>query len=219
MSQSEIAALLKKAPLFAELSAVSLGHLAKRCTRFQAAEGRVLFSEGDPGSSLVILVSCEVDVVKQFPEGPRKIATRGPGEVVGDMALLDGQPRSATIVVSKAGELIRLDKGGFESAIRSSPAMAIALLQVLASRLRAAEMPAGRHVSLRARVASWLAAHAAEGRPVKVSKTAVAEELGARRESVSRVFSELKAARLVGLKGRDVRVLDAEGLEDVIEAG
>ncbi len=100
--------------------------------------GAVVFEEGDPGSRMYVIQSGEVRIVKRV--GPRSIelARLGAGEAFGEMALLEGQPRSATAIVDAPGRILEIDEAAFADLVRSEGEIALRLLRRLSSRLREA---------------------------------------------------------------------------------
>lgn len=97
-----------------------------------AEPGQVLCREGAPGDSFYLIIAGEAQVLK----GERVMTTLGPGEVFGEMALLTGEPRSATIVALTSMELYQLRRAHFNNALTRSPHLATALSRALARRLR-----------------------------------------------------------------------------------
>lgn len=95
-------------------------------------EGEVLCEEGDLGDALYLIVEGEAEVVKD----QRVMTTLGPGEAFGEMALLTGEPRSATVIARTAMELYKLKQDHFDNVLTWSPRMAWALSRALARRLR-----------------------------------------------------------------------------------
>ncbi|HCF56486.1 MAG TPA: Crp/Fnr family transcriptional regulator [Myxococcales bacterium] len=101
-------------------------------------KGTVLFDEGEPGDRMFVIHSGRVEVVKRVGSERLTIAELGPGESVGEMAILDGQPRSASAVVCEDAVLVVLDSRTFESLIRQSGEIAVRILRKLSQRLREA---------------------------------------------------------------------------------
>ncbi|MBD0344546.1 MAG: cyclic nucleotide-binding domain-containing protein [Coleofasciculus sp. Co-bin14] len=99
-----------------------------------AQPGDVLCQEGSPGDYFYMIVDGEAEVRK----GQKVLSTIGPGEVFGEMALLTGEPRSATVVASTPMELYQLHQEHFDNILTWSPHMAWALSRALARRLRLA---------------------------------------------------------------------------------
>jgi len=98
--------------------------------------GAVIFEEGDPGSRMYVIQSGEVRILKRV--GPREItlARLGAGEAFGEMALLEGQPRSATAIVEAPARILEIDEVAFADLVRNNGEIALRLLRRLSARLR-----------------------------------------------------------------------------------
>ena len=93
---------------------------------------QTIFERGEPGTHLFVVVEGEVEVVF---EG-RVLATHGPGEIFGEMAIIDAEPRSATAVARTDCRLAAIDEKRFTYLVQSQPFFALDLLRVMAERLR-----------------------------------------------------------------------------------
>jgi len=94
--------------------------------------GTVLCREGAPGNALFLIVEGDADIFK----GPQLMAQLGAGEMFGEMALLTGEERSATVIARTPMELYELDKGDFDAMLSHAPQLASGLSRILARRLR-----------------------------------------------------------------------------------
>ena len=133
--------VLGRVPLFAGVPArhvrkiATLGSLA----RFEAKEPIV--NAGDPGEAFYVILSGRAKVRRA---SGRAVAELGPGAYFGEMALLDGAPRSATIVAATGTACLMLTRKRFTKVLRDEPTVALALLRTLAARVRELEAsPAG----------------------------------------------------------------------------
>jgi CRP-like cAMP-binding protein len=129
--------VLAQVPLFQGLSRRHLRRIASLARTKRFAAGTRIVRAGDPGNAFYVIIDGSVRVIP--PTG--KSLIRGAGECFGEMALLDGGPRSAD--VSAADEVLALTIGSaaFAKLLKSEPQLSFALLRVLATRLRAAEKP------------------------------------------------------------------------------
>jgi CRP-like cAMP-binding protein len=98
--------------------------------------GAVVFEEGDPGSRMYVIQSGEVRIVKRVGGRDITLARLGGGEAFGEMALLEGQPRSATAVVEAAARILVIDEAAFADLVRRNGEIALRLLRRLSARLR-----------------------------------------------------------------------------------
>jgi len=128
--------VLGRVPLFARVPArhvrkiASLGSLA----RFEAKEPIV--NAGDPGEAFYVILSGRAKVRRA---SGRAVAELGPGAYFGEMALLDGAPRSATIVAETRTACLMLTRQRFAKVLRDEPSVALAVLRTLAARVRELE--------------------------------------------------------------------------------
>jgi CRP-like cAMP-binding protein len=131
------AQLLAQLPLFAALAPAHQAELADLLRRRRYAPDEVIFHEGDPGAALYIIESGAVAVRLSSYEGKEVVlALLGRGDVLGELALLDGEPRSADAVARESTQLLALQRDDFLRFLTASPPAAISLLAVLSRRLR-----------------------------------------------------------------------------------
>jgi CRP-like cAMP-binding protein len=98
--------------------------------------GAVVFEEGDPGSRMYVIQSGEVRIVKRVGARDITLARLGGGEAFGEMALLEGQPRSASAVVEASARILVIDEAAFADLVRRNGEIALRLLRRLSARLR-----------------------------------------------------------------------------------
>src|SRR5688572_15293694 len=133
----EIAAALQRVPLFASLSPSQLAELARVARRFNYARDETIFFQEDDGDTFYVILSGQVKVSVTSPDGQEAILVMlDAGESFGEFALLDDQPRSATIEATQRTEVLTLRKDDFHRLLRQMPDIAIGLLRVLTKRLR-----------------------------------------------------------------------------------
>jgi serine phosphatase RsbU (regulator of sigma subunit) len=128
---------LRGVPLFAGLDPLHLRKLARRMRAQVFEGGQTIFQRGDPGDSLFVICHGRVRIELPSDDGPplplRKLAQ---GEFFGEMALLDGQARSASAVAIEPTQTLVLHLGDFHEFLRISPQAAIQILSLLSERLR-----------------------------------------------------------------------------------
>ena len=130
---AQIEALLRVG-LFSELSKRQLGHVAKVTYQSTYAAGDVVIKEQDTGHKLVLIVRGQAKVVR----GGRRIASAGPGDAVGEIALIDGMPRSASVVAETPLETLLIFRTEFRKLLDEIPGLWEKLLLAQTARLRAA---------------------------------------------------------------------------------
>lgn len=130
---------LRRHALFSGLPEAELAHLVMMGREIELGVGDVLMKEGDPGDSLYVIMEGEVEVTKQSGSSEVVIAQRGVGDVIGEIALLDNDPRSATVRSLSKSRLFRIDQESFHELLEKSPTAARAILKTVTVRLRATE--------------------------------------------------------------------------------
>lgn len=124
---------LRDIPLFERCSKSELQTIARVVDEVSLPAGRVLMAEGDRGRELFLLVSGEVDVRRKG----RKIATLGPGAMVGEMALVSNTPRRATVTTLTPVAALVIADHDFRGILKQNPGLQAKVLQSLADRLAA----------------------------------------------------------------------------------
>jgi CRP-like cAMP-binding protein len=127
--------LLAGVPLFAELSGADLKRIASVAKRMRYREGAVVVEEGTTGGRFFVIQSGKARVVSKG----RTHATLGPGAYFGELSVLDGEPRSASVVAAEPLEVWSIADFNFRPLLKDRPALALKLLVALTSRLRRAE--------------------------------------------------------------------------------
>jgi uncharacterized membrane protein len=141
--------LLAGIPLFALLDDNERAKLAERLDDERHAAGSTIFAAGDPGETMYILVSGEVDISFRNDTGRQvNMETITPGAFFGEISLLDGGPRTATATVTKDAEALVVDRGDLDDFLRTCPAAALDLLAATGRRLRDSAMRL-RHTATR----------------------------------------------------------------------
>jgi CRP/FNR family transcriptional regulator, cyclic AMP receptor protein len=134
-NRSQKVEVLKGIPLFSYLSKKQLEEVARHADELEVEAGRVLAEEGSQGRDLFVIVSGSATISRQG----ETIATLRPGDFVGEMSLLDGKPRSATVVADEPMALLVIMAREFEPLLLHIPELSVRLLRAMAQRLRAAD--------------------------------------------------------------------------------
>ena len=130
---------LKRVSMFEDLDQRSLEAIANAAVEQRYETGQEIVRQGDTGVGAFIIRSGKVDIVQDREGKEQKIATLGPGDVFGEMALLDEFPRSATVRAVEPTVCLGIQRWHFRGILESHPQIALALLPVLTKRLRNAE--------------------------------------------------------------------------------
>jgi CRP/FNR family cyclic AMP-dependent transcriptional regulator len=137
MSLQQEFEVLRRVPFFAEIEPAKLKLLAFMSERAGFDDGKVLFRQGDPGDAAYLIIDGQVEIVLEGPAGPVTVATLGANEIVGDMAILTGAPRNATVRAKGRLVALRIAKDPFMRMVREFPNMAVSIMQELAHRIEA----------------------------------------------------------------------------------
>ncbi len=137
MSLQQEFEVLRRVPFFAEIEPAKLKLLAFMSERAGFDDGKILFRQGDPGDAAYLIIDGQVEIVLEGPAGPVTVATLGANEIVGDMAILTGAPRNATVRAKGRLVALRIAKDPFMRMVREFPNMAVSIMQELAHRIEA----------------------------------------------------------------------------------
>ena len=132
-------ALLRRVPLFAELSEEDLTSIADGGQPVELAGGDLLAGEGEPGDALFVILSGELQVVKRSRTTEVPIAILGPGEIVGEMAIFEAQPRMATVRAVSPARVIRIARDEILELLSTRPSATLSMLRTVMGRLRSTE--------------------------------------------------------------------------------
>jgi CRP-like cAMP-binding protein len=131
----EIMALLEKVEMFSPLSKPELKELVEHLSVKSYAAGEVPVRQGEPGDSFYVIKSGRVNVImEKSPDDTAVVATLGPGNFFGEMSLLTGATRTASIHVMDDAELIVIDKESFGITLVNNPSIAESLSHILSER-------------------------------------------------------------------------------------
>ncbi len=221
-------ALLKRVALFSHLKDEVLNGLASHLRRRAFRKGTVIFHQDQVGDALYIVESGRVRIFRSAEDGQEiTYDNLGPGDGFGEMALLDGQPRSASAVTEEDSITHTLSRPDFQDFLVQSPEMAGALLEQLSTRLRNVMHQAEtlaffdvharvRHVLLGLARRYGLKENGAVLLNVELTQAELATMVGATRERVNRVLASLRSQGLVELRGKKMVILDPKRLSEGI---
>jgi CRP/FNR family transcriptional regulator, cyclic AMP receptor protein len=135
-SRRSTIALLERVPMFAGLSRRHLRRLASLVDDVRFRDRRVIVEAGVPGNTFYVIADGRAKVYRSKVPTGRPLARLGPGDFFGEMALLDGGPRSATVVAEGDVTAVRLSRSAFRKVVAREPALALSIMAELAARLR-----------------------------------------------------------------------------------
>lgn len=135
MSLKDEIEMLRRVPLFADVSPAKLKLLAFTSDRVNYEAGQVLFYQGDQGDAAYVLLSGSADILINSPSGEIKVGSIGPNDIVGEIAILCDVGRTSTIKVTAPVAALRIWKDHFLKLLAEFPEIAIEIMRMLASRL------------------------------------------------------------------------------------
>lgn len=139
----EIKDIVRDAPLFAGLNTQEINAMCSFMSCYAAGKGGVLVHEGEPGSALMVVLTGSVDVVKQLADGESvRMTTIWPGQVFGELSLIDSQCYVATCVANEPADFAVLTRAGLNEMLLRHPRLGnkllLLLLNLFTERLRRA---------------------------------------------------------------------------------
>lgn len=213
-----------RSPLLANLPPDALSRLAGSARRRCYRRGEVIFHQGDPGDSLHFLTDGRVKVVLDAETGEEAvIAILSPGDCFGELALIDGEPRSATVMTLEAVQTVSLSRADFMTFIRDNPPAAERMMVTLASMVRKADESMADLVflDLEGRLVKKLLELAdAHGRDVDgaieielpMTQEDLAAMIGATRASVNKLLGWYEDQGAIQRRGRRIAIFDQDRL-------
>jgi len=190
--------------------------IAGRGTKVHFDIGEVLLHRGDLGRHRYAIRTGEVLVTATSSQGATVVlGRRGPGSVLGELAALEGAPRSATVRAATPVSAIVLQANDLETLLREEPDLALAELRRLSRQLRGlTQRYAMRSEELRTRLASLLFTHAVEtdGPVFRSTREELAGWVGATREATIRALRDLETQGAISLRRGAVEIVDQDQL-------
>jgi CRP-like cAMP-binding protein len=210
-------------PFFAGLSPAELESIVRFARAERRERGERIFAKGDPGQGLLAVVSGSVKVSVPSSEGREVVLNIvRDGDIFGEIALLDGRPRTADAVAWTDCELLALDRRDFLPVLREAPELALKLMEVLCERLRQTteQVEDLMFLDLPGRLAKVLLrlAPPQEGEPVRITQRELGEIVGISRERINKQLRAWQSQRLVDLETGGVIIRDAAALARQLEA-
>jgi CRP-like cAMP-binding protein len=215
--------VLRKHPAFRDLEPTALDQLCRYAKYTKFKRGAEVFSKGDPGTSLFAVVSGTVRMSTASAEGRVALLNLiGPGEVFGEMAVLDGGTRSTDAIANSNCELLIIDRRDFLPFLRSQPDLAIKFIELLCARLRWTSEHVEQMIlnNLPARLAHTIVRLVARNQPdpsygIEMTQQRVSEMAGMSRESVNKLLSVWAADKWVRLEHGTLTVLNIEAIRAI----
>jgi HEAT repeat protein len=128
--------LLRDIPIFGDLSPEDLKRVAEIAREEWYPQNTVIFRQGDEGNVLLVIVEGQLQVLRTTHGADQVLAQRGPGDFVGEMAIIESAPRSATLVTTSDVRVLSIEAETFKGILRERPEVSFAVLRSLSRRLR-----------------------------------------------------------------------------------
>ena len=216
---------LRSTPLFSSLPDDELEVLGRSLGKRTFGKGMIIFHRGSPGQTLYIIDSGLVRIFSLSESGQElTVNLYGPGELFGEMAVLDARTRSAGALCMERTVTHTLHRDVFVRCLQRNPALAYGVIELLSARLRYTtyHLESLAFLDVYGRVADKLLELAARfgGRgqrarlDLRLTQSELASWLAASRESVNKVLSQFRDQGLIAVDGQEITILDRDGLQD-----
>lgn len=222
MNAEELARMLPSNALLASCGSAELVDLLSRATIHQMKKGEALLRQGDRGDTLLILIEGTARVSMVATNGREIVLDYAePGSVLGEIALLDGGERTASVEAMQAGRYLKLTAAAFEAFVAKHPLMAWRLLREMARRLRQANstIESDRAFASGPRLARFLQrlmqSDGGDRLRLDLSQTELSMFAGISRESINRQLAQWADSGVVALDHGRVRILDTAILSEI----
>jgi CRP/FNR family transcriptional regulator, cyclic AMP receptor protein len=223
--QFDKSAFLRDHPLFRKFPPAVVGKLAAHMTRRTVRRGTTIFSKGDPGNGLLGVITGAVKISIFSVDGQEAVLNViHDGEIFGEIALLDGRPRTADAVAMTDCELMVVDRRDFLSLLKAEPDIAIQLIEVLCERLRrtSEQVEDVMFLALPVRLAKLLLRLATEGhegphsrKELAITQREISKMIGISRESTNKQLRDWARRKWIGLGRGRITIIDAKAIADV----
>lgn len=219
--------IVSSTPLFNGLPEDQIAAVKKIAVKKQYKKGEIIFSEGDEGKGFFVIAEGRVKIFKLSTEGKEQILhIFGPGQPFGEVPVFTGQKFPANSQAIEDTQALFFPRDSIVNLITANPSLALNMLAVMSAKLNQFAVQI-ENLSLKempARLASYLCFLADEqdkGQEVtlNISKGQLASILGTIPETLSRVFAKLSSQSLIRVDGKNITLLDRDGLEDLAEYG
>lgn len=228
-STSQALDILRRVPIFADLTEAELKFLAERALVRNYSKGEIIFSEGEPCTGLFVVENGHLRIFKSSPGGREQVLTiEGPGSSVAELPVFDGGTYPASTAAVDEARVHFISRQDFHSLCLVHPQVALKVLKVVGARLRrlVAIIEELSFTTVRSRLIAALVRMAKTGKKTKggieiqlpASNQEFASQIGTVRELVSRNLSRLQAEDLIRMEAKTVTIPDLGRLKAELEA-
>lgn len=228
----EIPVLLSKVPIFSKFSEEDIEALITIVKRRSYPKSHVLFQQGDPGEEFLVLTEGSVKVELMNQDGKElTLAILKPFQFLGELALLDDVPRSATVVTMENTDFLVINKRDFARMLDTYPRMCFPILQQLTRRVRVltddiasmAFLDSYSRVSRKILSLAEEMGEKQEDGSIFIDQSLTHQQLanlvGTTRETVTKILNEMKEKDLIAIRRHRITILDADELADRANLG
>jgi CRP/FNR family transcriptional regulator, dissimilatory nitrate respiration regulator len=218
---------IARIPLFEGLPADQLEDLVMILTDQVFRKGEIIFSEGEEGNGFYVVIQGRAKVYKLSPDGKEQILhIFGPGEPFGEVPVFTGQKFPAHAEAMEESRVFFFPKHSFVNLIKQNPGLALNMLGILSKRLRRFTALID-DLSLK-EVPGRLAAHllflskqkkGSLDLELSITKAQLASLLGTIPETLSRILAKMASQGLIETRGRRIRILNRESLQELVDSG
>lgn len=217
----------KRVPLLAGLTEAQLNTLRRDLIWRQFRQGEAIFQQGDPGQMLYLIETGQVRIYVQDEEGQEtSVIVYGPGEIFGELAVIDGLPRSASAVAMEDTIVYMLNRDSFREHMRNLPQLALNFMKALSVRVRYSTQQVGSLTLLDvpgrlARKLLELAQQHGSVEPggVRINLTLTQSDLGAligtTRESINKTLGQFRRQGFIRTERGHITILDPDALREL----
>lgn len=217
MTKKQISSFLKQSHLFGEVAEKGLEYIAEYVKENTYERGGLIFSEGEKGDSLHIIVKGSVKITKYTKEGRTKtLAVLKERDEFGEMALLTEEARSATVEALEKTLTLSITKEKFEFIIKKEPSISLQIIKTLCHRLARADRDI-KNLALgdaKTRVACVLVDFKGETEDIRLTHQEIADMAGLTRETTTRTLKQMSDEGAIETRNRKINIKDMVKLKD-----
>ncbi|MEI2736628.1 MAG: Crp/Fnr family transcriptional regulator [Rhodoblastus sp.] len=213
---AQAADILAAHPLFCGADAATLSRTLRFARLINVAKGETLFRKGDPGGSLMVIVEGAIRITSMSPNGRELLFNLvGGGEMLGEIAVLDGGPRTAEAVAQSDCLLAVIERRDLLALVAASPEAALYLINCLCKRLRFVtdHLEGVMFLDVEARLARALRRMGGDQDKMKLTQRDLGQSIGMSRETVNQVLGDWRCRRIVRIEKGAIEILDREGFD------
>ncbi len=218
MTKEEIILFLKQTHLFAEVTENGLKKISTFVKENLYEKGQIIFSEGEKGDTLHIIVKGRVKITKYTQHGKIKIlAILNEKDCFGEMALLTEDARSATVETLDKVTTLSIAKTEFREILQTEPSISLQIIKTLCHRLAKADRDLKNFIAgnAKVRISCVLLDFKDENNIIRLTHQEIADIAGITRETTTRILNSLADEKIIETKSRKIIIIDKEKLKEI----